>query len=390
MAHDHRRLCDLSCELARKYGLELPPGLQAWEKSQRFEKETLEPTLAENAYTEKTGIDPEQRRAEITAAYEQSDSAASFRAALEQKGYLLAKGDRRGFVVVDKFGNVHSLTRYVAGHSAKQIRAKLAPLTPEQLPSVADVKEQMRQRAQAGKDAAQEQERKEAQAQRDEQAREAKERLSQSQAVRQAELAGAEQDILVRQASEKLILHAAQQNESKRLFFRVRSAVAELIGRTPGLRSVLGPIQKFTHLDPQERHRLERDALARRHARERLEIERRKRALAKIEARETKAMELAVARLAQQQAAAIEVPATFKARQEFFEAAKDLGLWKKRTFREGELTVDFNDAAEFIEGADRADDEGDDLAPDWESRAEKVSRGHQPKRPKGKGYRRDE
>ena len=52
-----RRLCDLSCELARKYGLDLPPGLKAWEKKQRFEKEKLEPTLAETAYTEKTGID---------------------------------------------------------------------------------------------------------------------------------------------------------------------------------------------------------------------------------------------------------------------------------------------------------------------------------------------
>src|SRR5690606_7862878 len=97
MAHDHRRLCDLSCELAHKYGLELPPGLKAWEKKEAYRKDKLEPTLAENAYTEKTGIDPEQRREEITAAYEQSDSAAAFRAALEQKGYMLARGDRRGF-----------------------------------------------------------------------------------------------------------------------------------------------------------------------------------------------------------------------------------------------------------------------------------------------------
>src|SRR5690606_2232145 len=109
-------------------------------------KDRLEPTRAEKASTEKTGINPEQRRAEITAAYEQADSAAAFRAALEQKGYMLAKGDRRGFVVVDKFGQVHSLSRYVKGHTAKQIKAKLAPVTPEQLQTLDQAKEQMRHR----------------------------------------------------------------------------------------------------------------------------------------------------------------------------------------------------------------------------------------------------
>src|SRR5690606_11404220 len=146
MAHDHRRLCDLACELARKYGLDLPPGLEAWEKKQRFEKEKLEPTLAENALTSKTGISPEQRRKEITAAYERSDSAAAFRAALAQQGYILARGDRRGFVVVDKFAQVHSLSRYVEGHTARQIKKKLSGLDPDDLPSAEEAKEIVRRR----------------------------------------------------------------------------------------------------------------------------------------------------------------------------------------------------------------------------------------------------
>ena len=391
MAHDHRRLCDLACELARKYGLDLPPGLKAWEQKQRFEKDKLDRTLAENAQKEKTGIIPDERRAEITACYDQSDSAASFRAALEQKGYLLAKGDRRGFVIVDRYGDVHSLSRYVKGHTAKQIKAKLAPLTPEQLPAVDEAKEQMRQRAQAAQEVTQEQARKEETRAAEEKVRAEKARHAEIQTQRRAAMAAAEQELLVRQASEKLALHAAQQGESRRLLFRVRSAVTELIGRTPGLRSVLGPIQKLTHLDPQERHRLEREALARRHAREKLEIERRKRALGKIEAREAKAMELALLRLTRRaKAIEPEVATSFKARQEFFEAARDQGLWRKRAFKEGDLTVDFNDAAEFAEGADRADDEGEDLSPDWKSRTEKVSRGHRPRRGKGKGYRDDD
>ena len=149
MAHDRRKLMDLACELARKFGHDLPPGLKAWEEKQKREKDKLEPTLGEKAQAEETGITPEQRREEITAAYEASDSAEAFRSALEQKGYVLARGDKRGLVVVDRFGNPHSLTRYVKGHSAKEIKAKLAALAPEQLPSVDQAKEIMRQRAQA-------------------------------------------------------------------------------------------------------------------------------------------------------------------------------------------------------------------------------------------------
>lgn len=384
MAHDHRRLCDLSCELARKYGLDLPPGLKAWEKKEAFKKEKLEPTLAENAYAEKTDIDPEQRREEITAAYEQSDSAAAFRAALEQKGYMLAKGDRRGFVVVDRFGHVHSLSRYLRGHTAKQIKAKLVPLTPEQLPTTDQAKEQMRQRRQAAKDA-------EVDRLREQRRAALEKRFADNQAKRRFELAGAEQELLVRQASEKLALHAAQQHESRGLLFRVRSAVADLIGRTPALRSVLGHIQKLTHLDPKERHRVERETLARRHTREKLGIERRKRALAKVEAREQRALGAGRAQT-RDKAQQIDPAKRHKGRQDFFEAARDQGLWRKRDPTDHELTARFNDAAEFVEGADRAGgDDDDDRAPRWKERAEDNARRQRRTQPrKSRGYRRDE
>ena len=51
----------------------------------------------------------------------------------------------------------------------------------------------------------------------------------------------------------------------------------------------------------------------------------------------------------------------------------------------------FNDAAEFIEGAESAgEDDGDDLAPDRELQAEQRTRSHRPKRgrkpSRGRGY----
>ena len=152
------------------------------------------------------------------------------------------------------------------------------------------------------------------------------------------------------------------------------------------------PIQKLTHLDPKERHALEGEALARRHAREKLDIERRKRLLDRVETREKQALQKALRRKTQQAR-----KTDNKERQDFYDAARDQGLWRKKEFKEGDVTEDFNDAAEFVEGADRAGEaEADDRAPDWKHRADqhakshRPKRGHKPKGGKGFGHRRDD
>lgn len=360
MAHDRRKLMDLACELAAKFGLELPPGLKAWQeqqKQQKREKEKLEPTLAENAQEQASGISPEERRAEITAAYEASDSAEAFRAALEQKGYVLARGDRRGLVVVDERGDVHSLSRYVKGHTAKQIKSRLAALEEGHLPSVDEAKEIMRRRAQAQEDRLreqqQDQQRRREQERREELRREKEAPLRASQATRRLQLQQDEQEVLTRHQHEQLSLHAAQESERRSMLFRVRSAVADLIGRTPGLRSVLAPLQRLTNLDPKERHKLEREALARRHARERREIERRKRALARVETREQRALEKAVLRKQRLEQAAR------------LEAAAERVSWQaeSREWRYGDLRDAFGKAAR--PGKDAEDGGEEALTPDW-------------------------
>lgn len=375
LSFDHSRLMDMACELSHKFGFELPAGMKAWEAGQAFEKDKLEPTLAEKAQADETGITPDQRRAEITAAYEVSDTPEAFRAALEQKGYILAKGDRRGFVVVDKFGNPHSLTRYIEGHKAAAIKKNLAALDPDRLPSVDQAKEMMRARAQAYEEARREQQ---DAAEEREQLAEKRRRNEQAQKERQAarrlEIRQAEQEMLTRQQAERLALHAAQKSEGEGILFRVRSAVADLLGRTPGLRSVLSHIQKMTHLDPRERHKLENDALARRHAREKLEIERRKRFQFRIEKREALSREKALrreqrlaqeARLERERNVEQSHTVDNKAKQDFYDAARDERLWKHREFEDGELSESFNDAAEFAQGGDNSDDDGESYVPDW-------------------------
>jgi hypothetical protein len=294
MAYDHSKLCDLSCELAHKFGLNLPPGLKAWEAKRRTGKEALEATMAENAIAKETGITPEQRQTDITAAYSQTDTARAFQNALLEAGYILAQGDRRGFVVLDRFDKVHSLTRHVKGFKAKDIKNRLSALLP--LPRVDEAKSQQRQHQQAIDDRHREAARKQA-----------IDALAQRHTERRLPLEAKEQDLLLQHASERMALHAAQKTERQsfastivtaagNILYRVRCAVLRLINRSPALRSILAPITSNPRLHPKERHGPENTALRERHDRERAMVEREKRAMAAVENRELKALEKAITR----------------------------------------------------------------------------------------------
>ena len=82
---------------------------------------------------QESGIDPKEMKAEITALWQQSDGGRAFQAAVEEKGYLLAKGDRRDFVLIDPEGDIHSLARRIDGAKAADIRAKMTDLDRDSL-----------------------------------------------------------------------------------------------------------------------------------------------------------------------------------------------------------------------------------------------------------------
>ena len=309
------KLCDMAIILAEKFGHDLPEGLKAWKEKNRQFDDKLEPTLGETANAKKTGITPEQRREEISAAYAQADSAAAFVNALEEKGFVLAKGDSRAFVIVDKFGDVHSLSRYVKGVRANEINARLAGLDMAALPNVAQAQEQAKARLAAQEERLREQRDAQHDRQHDDHGQERRDRgdhggerhgdddrfkrsidqkraaMEARQRERRLEFVQTEQAVLTRHQDEKLALDAAQKAESGGLLFRMRTRVADLISERPALRSVLGHITEKAGLDPRDRHRLEQQALARRHARERVALAGRKRSIEKIEKRERASLE---------------------------------------------------------------------------------------------------
>jgi hypothetical protein len=118
-----------------EFGHEPVPGKHA--KRDR-EKQPEFPNAAVNhaewQQAERTGIDPADRKDQITALKQASDSPQAFIAALEEQGYILARGDR-GFVLVDEAGEVYSLRRQIHGMKAADLREYMKGFDPEILPS---------------------------------------------------------------------------------------------------------------------------------------------------------------------------------------------------------------------------------------------------------------
>lgn len=377
MSHDHAKLCDLSCELAHKFGHELPPGLKAWEEKNRAQKDKLEATMAENAQAKETGVTPEQRQQEITSAYTQTDTATAFQNALFEKGYILAQGQRRAFVVVDRFGKVHSLTRYIKGHKAKDIKSKLSSVDLAELPTVDEAQEQMANRQKAADEKLAD----DGQSIR----KKAFQILKVKHDKRRLPLTLKEQDIRTRQASERMALHAAQKQESQKLMFRMKSAVMNLIKVTPGLRSVLLPVTSSPNLNPAQCHKLQSEALKERHAREDKSLSREKNALSSVELRELKSLERSLKRqMNKTESESRSLEESTSQNQDLLELEK--AIQDKES--EEDLTVSFNDAAEFVEGDDPFDEDESQSA-DWKTNKEETPHGHKKKTGKGYKFRRD-
>ena len=93
---------------------------------------------------DRSGIDPNDVTRQVTALWRQADTGQAFAAALEERGYVLAKGDKRDFVIIDQAGHDHSLARRVEGAKAADVRARMADVDRDTLPSVADARAMVR------------------------------------------------------------------------------------------------------------------------------------------------------------------------------------------------------------------------------------------------------
>lgn len=138
-SHNYQAHERASARLEQEFGHEHVPGKHAKrDREAQPELPSSEITHAEWQQSERSGIDPRARKEQITALYEASDTGSAFHAALQDAGYLLARGDRRDFVLLDGDGEIYSLRRQIAGVTAKDLRAFMEDVPLATLPSVAE------------------------------------------------------------------------------------------------------------------------------------------------------------------------------------------------------------------------------------------------------------
>jgi hypothetical protein len=73
----------------------------------------------------------------ITDLYRASQSGAAFAALLDAQGYILVRGDRADFCIMDKAGHLHSLARRIDGIKAEALREFMMDINRAALPRAA-------------------------------------------------------------------------------------------------------------------------------------------------------------------------------------------------------------------------------------------------------------
>lgn len=137
LSHYKLKLRDVSRDLYREHGWEMPAGL----KDAR-DKDPRNFTLEEWQQVRRMGRDARDVKALLQDCWRSSDNRQSFAAALSERGFMLAQGDRRGHVAVSHDGEVLSVAR-ATGQKTKDVRARLGDL--ESLPDVTQAKSRQAQ-----------------------------------------------------------------------------------------------------------------------------------------------------------------------------------------------------------------------------------------------------
>lgn len=130
LPYHKRRLQDVARDLYHDHGWIMPPGL-----ARKGARDPRNFTLAEWQQAKRAKQDPKALKDIFRDCWAVSDSKAALGHALAEHGYVLARGDRRGFVAVDHRGEVYALARW-AGVRTRALRERLGE--PDALPGVAE------------------------------------------------------------------------------------------------------------------------------------------------------------------------------------------------------------------------------------------------------------
>jgi hypothetical protein len=119
MSFFKHKLTGLSRDLYLEHGWKLPRGLE-----NALERNPTNFSLAEWQQAKRSGIDPRWTKQAAQECWAKPDTRKAFENSLRDRGLFLAKGDKRGFVLIDHQGDVHSLPR-VLDLKTKDVRQRL-------------------------------------------------------------------------------------------------------------------------------------------------------------------------------------------------------------------------------------------------------------------------
>lgn len=137
LSFTHKKLMRIARELYIEHRWQMPRGLV-----QSTASDPRNFTFAQWQQAKRVSQDPRAIATAIQDAWAISDTKASLMKALDERGYRLARGDSKAFVIVDRHGEVYSLPRWL-GLKTKEVRARLGD--GNDLPDVAEVTSQIAQ-----------------------------------------------------------------------------------------------------------------------------------------------------------------------------------------------------------------------------------------------------
>ena len=313
IAFDHDKLMMVTREFARDHGLRLPDGY--YKERTKEPRRSRQMTYYAKRQQDMGSLSPEERRSQVTGAWQKRDTARSFVRSLEDMGYMLATGDR-DYVLVDLYGHMNSLPRLIDDPKVrvKHLREFLGKDYPkDSLPTVDEARalaaahraamELFSKNAERATREARENERRE-ELQREQQPRRRdEEQEAKVLADRQRD---ARQDFSQQQKQERMAFRQGYFQESRRIRLD-RAAhrpqgLAAFIGRVTGVELITKKIHEYRDAtryklflvqkkELDERQQRDAAALDRRQTLEALTMQRRLRALDLIEKRELRSLE---------------------------------------------------------------------------------------------------
>ncbi len=134
MTDDYEQHQKTSRRLERDFGLE--PEESVFERKPGKARPERRPENWETFRGKRSGIDPHAVKFEVTALWQAAKDGKEFIKELKAGGYVLARGDKSMFCLVDKAGDSHSLTRRISGIRLAEIAKFMKDINHKSLPNV--------------------------------------------------------------------------------------------------------------------------------------------------------------------------------------------------------------------------------------------------------------